>query len=533
MSSALYAAIALSACGGDGSSASMPLGGAAGALGGAAGALGMAGGPSLGGAGLATGGGGTGGGLEQAGTADILGAGAAGLEDAAGAPATGGSGGSAGPTVGVSVTVKPTQHVGNVGARFAGFSYEKNRVATSFFRPNNTALIQLFKLLGPGVLRVGGNTADETTWAPGGKGATQPLIAPADVDALAGFAKAAGWTVIYGVNMATNSASAAAAEAAYAAKALGPSLAGFEIGNECDLYHSNGLRPKAWTYTDFVKEWQTLRVAMHAAAPSAPFTGAAATSTSFSVPFAKDAAADIVLLTQHYYRGNGQSASSTLTELLKPDPALITSLDALHTAATGNHVKQGYRLAETNSFYNGGAPGVSNAYGAALWMIDFLFTNALHGSSGVNLHGGGNGTGYTPIADAGEQVVGVRPDYYGMLLFTLAGSGPLLSTTTNTGGLNFTAYAVAASGGSTRLVLVNKDATRTAHVAVSLGAAATSASELLLTGARLSETSGYTLGGKTIGIDGTFDPEARVVPVSGDLLDVNVPPASAVLLQVS
>lgn len=457
-------------------------------------------------------------------------AGTGGIENGAGASAAG-----AAPTTDVLVKVNPAQQVGNIGARFAGLSYEKSHVNTNFFRSDNTALIQLFKLLGPGVLRVGGNSVDSTTWAPAGAGDTAGVIAPADVDALAGFAKAAGWTVIYGVNMAADSATAAAAEATYAAKALGTSLAGFEIGNECDLYHSNGHRPTTWTYADFVTDWQSLRAAMHTAAPNALFTGPASASNykGFTVPFAKDAAADIVLLTQHYYRGNGQAAGSTLTELLQPDPALISMLDALNTAATTNHISQGYRLSEANSFYNGGAPGISDGYGTSLWVIDFLFTNALHGGVGVNLHGGGNGTGYTPIADTGQEVVGVRPDYYGMLLFTLAGGGPLLATTTNAGGLNFTAYAVAAPDGSTRLVLVNKDPTETAHVAVSLGAAGSSATELLLTGAELGETSGYTLGGQTVAADGTFLPNARLnVPVSGDSLDVDVPPASAALLQV-
>ena len=47
---------------------------------------------------------------------------------------------------------------------------------------------------------------------------------------------------------------------------------------------------------------------------------------------------------------------------------------------------RGYRLSECNSFYNGGASGVSDAYGTALWAIDFLFLNAQYGSAGTNFH---------------------------------------------------------------------------------------------------------------------------------------------------
>jgi hypothetical protein len=521
---ALTLAVSAVACGGSGGSGGSSSSSAGGGQGGASGTSGFAG-VSAGGVG------GVSGATEGGGTAGELGAaGAAGPDDSAA-----GAGGT-GPTVSVSVTIDPAKNVGKIGARFAGLSYEKSHVNTSFFTPTNTALIKLFKLLGPGVLRVGGNSVDKTTWDAQGAGQTSGAIAPSDVDGLAGFAKASGWTVIYAVNLAADSAPTGAAEAAYAATALGDQLAGFEIGNEVDLYHSNGIRPTTWTYADFVTDWQKFYAAMHAAAPKALFTGPASASNykGFTAPFAADATADIALLTQHYYRGNGQSPGSTIAELLEPDPALITMLDALNAAAAANHLTEGYRLAETNSFYNGGAPGISNGYGTALWVIDFLFTNALHGSVGVNLHGGGNGTGYTPIADTGQQVVGVRPDYYGLLFFTLAGSGELVSTTTNAGGLNFTAYTVLASDGSRRVVLVNKDANATSHVTVNLGEAATSATALFLTGTELSATSGFELAGTTVLPDGTFVPRSAAdVPVSGSSLELDVPAASAALLQVN
>ena len=98
---------------------------------------------------------------------------------------------------------------------------------------------------------------------------------------------------------------------------------------------------------------------------------------------------------------NGQATTSTIDLLLTPDTTLPPTLGKLAAAATASRIAQGYRLAEANSFYNGGAPNVSDAFGSALWAIDFLFTNAANGSSGVNFHGGGQGTGYTPIADDG------------------------------------------------------------------------------------------------------------------------------------
>ena len=44
------------------------------------------------------------------------------------------------------------------------------------------------------------------------------------------------------------------------------------------------------------------------------------------------------------------------------------------------------------------------------------------------MHGGGRSPGYTPIADDSGGVIEARPEYYGLLLFALAGHGTLLET---------------------------------------------------------------------------------------------------------
>src|SRR5690242_17525510 len=59
---------------------------------------------------------------------------------------------------------------GNVGTGFAGFSYEKDRIGAGMFDVSNTNLVNLFKLLGPSVLRVGGNLVDIVKWNPAGSG---------------------------------------------------------------------------------------------------------------------------------------------------------------------------------------------------------------------------------------------------------------------------------------------------------------------------------------------------------------------------
>jgi hypothetical protein len=57
---------------------------------------------------------------------------------------------------------------------------------------------------------------------------------PSAINRLAGFLRVLGWRLIYGLNLATGTAEEAAAEAAYVARAVGPQLLAFQIGNEPD-----------------------------------------------------------------------------------------------------------------------------------------------------------------------------------------------------------------------------------------------------------------------------------------------------------
>jgi hypothetical protein len=212
-------------------------------------------------------------------------------------------------------------------------------------------------------------------------------------------------------------------------------------------------------------------------------------------------------------------------------------LQALAAATNAAHTPRGYRLGEANSFFHHGAPGVSNAFGSALWAIDFLFLSAQNGASGVHFHGGGPGQDgpsgfvYTPIDELDSAVLGAKPIFYGLLLVTRAGSGSLLSTAVNAGKVNFTAYAVEQTDGSTNLVLVNKDANSAVAATVDIGNAVSSASGQRLRGPSLGATSGVTLAGAAISPTGQWSPQPpETLPASGHVVTVTLPPASAVLV---
>jgi hypothetical protein len=391
----------------------------------------------------------------------------------------------------ITVAVDQRRSGATINSGYAGFSYEKSSLANGFFSASTYPLVRLFHRLGNGLLRLGGNSVDRTSWQAADARQAGSTVGPSDVDALATFLRATGWTVIYGINLATNAPALAAEEASYVARSLGRHLYAFEIGNEPDAYAFNRLRPPSYSYGDFLGEWNAFAVAVRRAAPQAKLSGPASAwhETSWTVPFARDEGHRIVLLTQHYYRANGLSPQSTLALLLAGDPALPGLLDPLAQASREAGIRDGYRLTEANSFYDGGAPHISNTFGSALWAIDFLFANARHGSSGVNFHGGGASPGYTPIADDGRKVVEVRPEYYGILLFSQMGAGRLLEVSRPMTRLSISAYAIAGLG-RTCIMLVNKEPSTEIDVEIMPGGRFNNAQIMTLSAPRLVEADG-------------------------------------------
>ncbi|WP_143762894.1 glycosyl hydrolase family 79 C-terminal domain-containing protein [Ramlibacter tataouinensis] len=438
------------------------------------------------------------------------------------------------PQVQADVGFQSVSTAARLDSRFTGLSYEKNKLAQPLFTGSNTALIQLFRLLGPGVLRIGANAVDRSSWNGAVSGLT-PIL-PAHVDALADFLQATQWQLIYGVNMARNTTASAADEAAYVFGRLGSSLLAWEIGNEPDLYRRNEYRPDDWSYPDFRSEWRELRSAMSAVSPGVAFSGPAVAFDirRFTLPFARDEGDNVSLLTHHYYRADRNDPASTLALLLRPDPVLLNELAVLVSGASQAGIEQGVRLAEANSFFNGGVANVSNAFGTALWVMDFMFNCAVAGCTGVNMHGGGSGPGYTPIADRNGVVVEARPEFYGMLMFSQAAQGlPMRGLVVAPSAvINVSAWGVQRADGGRNLILINKDDSRSVRMSVVTGIAADRYEPLWLRGTALSASTGQTLGGVAIGQDGSWAPQAQPPLIASDgELNVLLPPASAVLLR--
>ncbi len=97
----------------------------------------------------------------------------------------------------------------------------------------------------------------------------------------------------------------------------------------------------------------------------------------------------------------------------------------------------------------------------------------------------------------------------------------------------FSAYAIEQPDGSTDFVLNNKNAYSSVTVAVKPQTSFSQATTLLLTAPSLTSTSGFTLGGSQIQIDGSWTPTSNpTAPIADGSAIVTVPPGSAQLVHM-
>ncbi|MCC8170306.1 MAG: hypothetical protein LIP00_00685 [Parabacteroides sp.] len=179
----------------------------------------------------------------------------------------------------VTVTVLPDQPMHAVPSGFPGFSYEVTQLMDSsrYLHPENRVLIRMLKNLGPGLLRVGGNSSDKTGWtgAPRTRFTGKDSLTTTDIDRFSEFVQLTGWKVLFGLNLGTCNPEVNADEAVYVAKRLKNSLYAFQIGNEPDLYYKH-LRPADYEIREYEAEWLSNYRMVKSCLPDVPFAGPAA-----------------------------------------------------------------------------------------------------------------------------------------------------------------------------------------------------------------------------------------------------------------
>ena len=426
-------------------------------------------------------------------------------------------------------------------------------------RAIDPVFIALMRGLDPGqspVLRIGGNSTDQTWWPV--KGITPPAgvtfgLSRRWMRLARGVATALGSRLILGINLAADNPSLAAAEARALLSGVGRShIADLEVGNEPDAYpvfawaenqFGRSTFPRRATYTlqDYIGElthWGRVL-------PALPLAGPAFARGTWMASLQSIIASEpkLRLVTFHRYPLRGCEHNPQM-----PDYPSVANLMADSSSsglaervapfvATAHAAGLPFRLDELNSASCEGRFGVSNTFASALWALDTLFDLAQAGVDGVNLHTL-PGTAYQPFQtfqNGSTWSASVAPIYYGLLAFarSFPPGARLLALNEPAGPVKV--WATQAKDGRLHVVVINKDPSTPYLVRIQIPGPQSALSSETLSAPSLSATSGVTLGGQSFGArtaTGVLppDPHPGSVPSLLGYYTVAVPAASAVLL---
>ncbi len=451
------------------------------------------------------------------------------------------------PAIGAaSVTVDPAAAIGPVvPSDFLGLSFEASDLHTIAGYASSGDLVNLMRSLGPGVIRFGGISADETTaWLPEGLAPAwaQATIVPQDLAALAVLASETGWRVLLTVNLGHSDAGAAAQEAQVAQAQLGSSLAGIAIGNEPDRYVADGLRPAGWAQAAYLAEAGAYRGAIAAAAPGVPIVGPDASTGRQLLSWLTDLAASErpVLLTDHYYPLTSCGDNkATLSDLVSPVTRRNETATLSRLAGIAHASALPLRVDETNNISCRGEPGVSDAFASGLWAVDYVARAMASGVAGLNFHDViAEPHSYSPLAVHGPAELAsgalhANPEWYGLLLAShLLGDRPV-SASVASGNRDLTAAGFVSPSGSVQIVLVNfAGKAKPTVVRLRLPRRLAAGPILRLTAPTLGATTDVLLGGRAVSGAGTWSHVTPLPLVSGKpgSLELSMPASSAALV---
>ncbi|KAK8907726.1 hypothetical protein QC760_003607 [Botrytis cinerea] len=263
-----------------------------------------------------------------------------------------------------------------------------------------------------------------------------------------------------------------------ACKALeGGKLLMWEYGNEPDLFSTSAqgpVRPPTWNESTYVSQWlngsRQIKEGVAAACPDLASYGFLAPSfagvenhldpvTTWNDGL--DVDKDIELISSHNYIGGATQPGVTLQGTLMNHTSTVVSVGRqLNVSNILSSSDVPFILGETNSLYNEGAPGLSNAYGAALWNLDFALYGASTSIRRIHFHTGLSFRyGAWQPQDTDVVPKGTKPPYYGNIA-AAAFLSNLTAATTTIAEIPLSnelesAYAAYVNGALKRVIIIN------------------------------------------------------------------------------
>jgi hypothetical protein len=410
---------------------------------------------------------------------------------------------------------------------------------------------------GPLILRIGGDSADHTSWDPRSLRAPRWVyrVTPAWLGATRRLITRLGLRVILDMNLVTGSPFNAAALARAAEIRLPRgSIAGIEIGNEPDIYDRTfwigslawGRRraplPAHLTPASYRTDFLAYAHRLSGIARRAPLVGPALANphsdAGWIARLLRGPHPGLRMISVHHYALSacarpGAPNHPTVDRILS-ERASAGAADSLGRAIRLAH-RAGLpiRLTELNSVTCGGLRGVSNSFATALWAPDALFTLLRAGIDGLNIHV----REYAINAPFTLTTRGLyaRPLLYGMIAFarTLGPGARLLPVhLSEHPGLHLKAWAVGLRGHLLHVLLIDKGR-RSISVRLRVPAGSPARVQRLLARS-IGATTGTTLAGQRLSAAGTWAGHRAVerIPATPGGYQLRLPAYSAALVSL-
>jgi len=460
------------------------------------------------------------------------------------------------------VTIAAGARPARVPDSFLGLSTEYWAVPT--WERESSVLDRVLSLLhvpgdGPPMLRIGGDSANEALWESEAEEfpAWVVELTPNWLSQTSALVRHTGVRLILDLNVVTASPAISAAWAGAAEVALPRgSIAGFEVGNEPDLYSRNDwirivsqtiaasqLLPDSLSPSAYAQDFATYSRAVASVAAGVPLMGPAVATPSRGLHWISALLASphpgLEAVTAHQYpysacarprspryptipRLLGESATAGMAKALKPGVRLAA------------HAGLAFRLTELNSVTCGGRTGVSDTFATALWAPDALFELLREGVDAVNIHV--NPGKINAAFSLSSRGLSANPLLYGLILFagTLGHDSELVPLHVAAAhGLALKAWSVRLRSGALRVLLINKGS-RAATVMLRL-AGLGRGSVYRLEAPSVRSRWGVTLGGRHLSTSGRWlgSPSSEAIVPSASGYAVTVPRFSAALFAAS
>lgn len=329
-------------------------------------------------------------------------------------------------------------------------------------------------------IRVGGTSGDFSVYDPNQKAAltlppgSKPGSIPKGIKRgqawFEGFANFPNVKWTYMAQFATNNLQNSVDATKAALKYIGSNLDAIEIGNEIDLYRTDGARTAAYTVPEYISQWQQFwqghTAAVGAKNYQAPVYAHNTPPWNIANAFTSGQAAkgSITSASLHHYMDDTKVPVSEVQSRYMNHSRIVQQLEQFKAPIAwlkANQPKAPLHFGEVNSnTFSTDNYDVLGTFGNTLWLVDFMMYAASLGFERINVQ---QSTGFAYTSWRAEHYYGlppaVLPPYYAhpFVADVLGKSGDVRIAAMDLGQDMFSAYGIydAASGKLTKIVLIN------------------------------------------------------------------------------